>query len=160
MYVTNMNELVLGEFGYEDDATARVKGTFLFSAATGNKNTAMVCVEIEPGNCLPTHTDSAEEILVILAGQAEVVVGDERGRVTAGDMALVPAMAPHSVRNVGAEPIRMLGIFSSNTVMSTFERPLLPCTPLPEAPFGERTVLTPLPAQLEQETHAEAAAVA
>jgi quercetin dioxygenase-like cupin family protein len=149
LLVVRLPELPLGEFGYADDATARVRGAFPFSAATGNKNTAMVCVEIEPGNYLATHTDSAEEILVILAGEAEVTVGDQHGRVTAGDMALVPAMVPHAVRNTGSETVRMLGIFSSNTVMSTFDQPLLPLNLPPMSPLGERTVLTPLPIALE-----------
>lgn len=149
LLVVRLRELPLGEFGYADDATARVKGAFPFSAATGNKNTAMVCVEIEPGNRLATHTDSAEEILVILTGTAEVTVGEHQGTVTAGDMALVPAMIPHAVRNTGSETVRLLGIFSSNTVMSTFDQPLLPLGMPPISPLGERTVLTPLPVALE-----------
>jgi len=149
LLVVRLPELPLGDFGYAADATARVRGAFPFSAATGNKNTAMVCVEIEPGNRLATHTDSAEEILVILAGEAAVTVGEQTGQVTAGDMALVPAMVPHSVRNTGHETVRLLGIFSSNTVMSTFDQPLLPLNMPPMSPLGERTVLTPLPVMLE-----------
>lgn len=147
--VVRLHELPLGEFGYAHDPTARVKGAFPFSAATGNKNTAMVCVEIAPGNRLATHTDSAEEILVILAGEVEVTVGEAQGRASTGDMALVPAMIPHAVRNIGNETVRMLGIFSSNTVMSTFDQPLLPIGMPPMSPLGERTVLTPLPVALE-----------
>jgi quercetin dioxygenase-like cupin family protein len=134
-----------------------VRGTFPFSAVTGNKNTAMVYVEIAPGDHLPCHTDSAEEIVLILAGVAEVVVGDERGQAQAGEMALIPAMIPHAIYNVGAEPIRMIGFFSSNTVMSTFDQPLLLFGAPPMSPLGERTVLTPLPIQLEQPPTGQAA---
>jgi hypothetical protein len=62
-------------------------------------------------------------------------VGDEQGRVSAGDMAVVPAMVPHALRNVGVETVRVAGFFSSNVVVSTFDRPLMP--------FGERVVGTP-----------------
>lgn len=65
-------------------------------------------------------------------------------------MALIPSMEPHSLRNNGDEPLHMIGIFSSNTVMSTFEHPLLPLGQPPVSPFGERTILAPLPVQLEQ----------
>lgn len=147
--VVRMDDLQLGEFSYVSDNTARVKGTFPFSVATGNANTAMVYVEIEPNCRLGTHTDSAEEILIFLSGTAEVTVGAEKGQVCAGDMALVPAMVPHGVRNVGDEPVRMLGCFSSNTVLSTFEEPLVPVGEMPPVPEGQRTMVTPPPGVLE-----------
>jgi mannose-6-phosphate isomerase-like protein (cupin superfamily) len=149
--VVRLSELQLPEFGYENDLHARVSGTFPFSAATGNKNTAVVYVVVEPGCYLPTHTDSAEEVLFFLAGQAAVTIGDRQAEVRAGEMAVVPAMVPHSVRNASDEPLRFIGVFSSNTVMSTFDQPLKLLGQPPMSPLGERTVLTPLPIQLEQE---------
>lgn len=154
MNVVSLQKQALSEFAQHSDPTARLRAAFPFSAATGNKNTACVYVEIEPGDQLPTHTDSAEELLVILQGTAQVTLGIERGEVTAGDVAVVPAMVPHSVRNVGTGKLRFVGVFSSNTVMSTFERPLVPqaapgASPA-ASPFGERTILAPLPVLLEQ----------
>ncbi len=149
LLVVRMSELQLGEFGYTSDPTVRIRGTFPFSVATGNANTAMVYFEIEPGCCLGTHTDSAEEILIILSGTAEVSLGNEKGKVTGGDMALVPAMVPHGVRNVGNETVRVLGCFSSNTVLSTFEQPLLPVGEMPAPPDAQRTMVTPPPGLLE-----------
>ncbi len=152
MYTVRLSELELPEAGYENDPTMRAKANFPFSAATGNKNTAVVYFEIEPGHRLGTHTDSAEEILLILEGEAEATVGDEQGRVSAGEMAVVPAMVPHALRNVGDETVRVVGFFSSSTVMSTFDQPLVPMDPPPsdEPPFGQRTFLIPFPVALEQ----------
>src|ERR671912_1529195 len=126
MYTVRLSELELPEGGYENDPTMRVKGNSPFSAATGTKNSAVVYFELEPGHRLGTHTDSAEEILLILEGEAEATVGDEQGRVSAGDMAVVPAMVPHALRNVGDETVRVVGFFSSNVVASTFDRPMKP----------------------------------
>src|ERR671911_88751 len=114
------------ELWYEDDPTMRVKANFPFFVGTGTKNTAVVYFELEPGHRLGTHTDSAEEILLILGGTAEVSVGDEQGQVSAGEMALVPAMVPHSMRNVGDETVRVVGFLSSATNMATFDQPLVP----------------------------------
>jgi quercetin dioxygenase-like cupin family protein len=152
MYTVRLSELELPEGGYENDPTMRAKANFPFSAATGTKNTAVVYFEVEPGHRLGTHTDSAEEILLLLGGTAEVSVGDEQGQVSAGEMALVPAMVPHSLRNVGDETVRVVGFFSSSTVMSTFDQPLVPMSqpPSDEPPFGQRTFLTPFPVALEQ----------
>jgi quercetin dioxygenase-like cupin family protein len=94
MYMVRLSDLQLPELGYTHDPTARVSGTFPFSAATGNRSTAMVYFELEPGRQLPTHTDSAEEILCVLEGTVEVVLDDERARAEAGELALVPAMVP------------------------------------------------------------------
>jgi quercetin dioxygenase-like cupin family protein len=151
MHTVRLSELELAEAGYENDPTMRAKETFPFSAATGTKNTAVVYFEVEPGHRLGTHTDSAEEILLLLGGTAEVSVGDEQGQVSAGEMALVPAMVPHSVRNVGDETLRVVGFFSSSTLMSTFGQPYVPMgQPPSEPPFGQRTLLVPFPVALEQ----------
>ena len=135
MYTVRLSELEMPEAGYENDPTMRVKADFPFSAATGTKNTAVVYFEVEPGHRLGTHTDSAEEILLILEGEAEATVGDEQGRVSAGEMAVVPAMVPHALRNVGDETVRVVGFFSSNVIVSTFDQPMMP--------FGQRVVGTP-----------------
>jgi hypothetical protein len=57
-------------------------------------------------------------------------------------MALVPAMVPHGLRNVGEESVRVAGFFSSNVIVSTFDQPLMP--------FGQRVVGTP-PVLAEEE---------
>ena len=135
MIAEKIDELELMEVWYEDDATMRVKVNFPFFLGTGTKSTAVVYFEMEPGHRLGTHTDSAEEILLVLEGTAEVSLGDEQGRLSAGEMALVPAMEPHGLRNAGEETLRVVGFFSSNVVVSTFDQPLMP--------FGQRVVGTP-----------------
>ncbi|HMQ32717.1 MAG TPA: cupin domain-containing protein [Chloroflexaceae bacterium] len=152
MNLVRLNDLQLPELGYTNDDDARVSGTFPFSAATGNTSTAMVYFELAPGKRLPTHADSSEEILFVIEGLAEISVGDERAQARAGDLAVVPAMAPHGVRNVGDTLLRVLGFFPSPTVMSTFGAPLVPLNaPVGgPSPFGERTLLAPLPVLLEQ----------
>jgi quercetin dioxygenase-like cupin family protein len=130
-----IGELELLEGSYEDDPTMRVKVNFPFYVGTGTKNSAVVYFELEPGHRLGTHADSAEEILLILEGEAEATVGDEQSRVSAGDMAVVPAMVPHALRNVGDETVRVVGFFSSNVIVSTFDQPMMP--------FGQRVVGTP-----------------
>ena len=70
------------------------------------------------------HTDSAEELLIIVQGTAEARVGDEVGRLETHQVGLVPPMAPHGLRNIGDDVLRVLGTFSASTVVSTFERPV------------------------------------
>ncbi len=142
MIAERIEDLELMEVWYEDDPTMRLRVSFPFFLGTGTKNTAVVYFEIEPGYRLGTHTDSAEEILLILEGEAEVSLGDELARVSAGEMALVPAMIPHGLRNVGEETVRVAGFFSSNVIVSTFDQPMMP--------FDQRVVGTP-PVLAEEE---------
>ena len=69
------------------------------------------------------HTDSAEELLIVVQGTAEARVGDEIGTLETHQVGLVPPMAPHGLRNIGDGPLRVLGTFSASTVVSTFEQP-------------------------------------
>jgi quercetin dioxygenase-like cupin family protein len=93
---------------------------------TGAQGTAVVYFEVKPGDYLPTHTDSAEEVLYIVAGEGEAQVGDERGRVRAGDLAVIPSMVPHGISNVGDEPLKVVGFFCDSHIVSTFIEPLQP----------------------------------
>jgi quercetin dioxygenase-like cupin family protein len=102
---------------------------FPLHSTTGSASTAAVLFELDPGAELPMHTDSAEELLIVLEGSAETRVGDEVGRLERHQIALVPAMAPHGLRNTGAETVRVLGTFSSSTVVSTFEKSFEPGGP-------------------------------
>ena len=103
--------------------------SFPLHSATGSASTATVLFELDPGAELPVHTDSAEELLIIVQGTAEARVGDEMGRLEKHQVALVPAMAPHGLRNIGDDVLRVFGTFSSSTNVATFERPFEPGGP-------------------------------
>jgi quercetin dioxygenase-like cupin family protein len=150
MIAEKIDGLELMDVWYEDDPTMRIRVNFPFYLGTGTKSTAVVYFEVEPGRRLATHTDSAEEMLLVLEGTAEVSLGDEWGTLSAGEMALVPAMEPHGLRNAGEETVRVAGFFSSNVVVSTFDRPMMP--------FGQRVVGTP-PILEEEEVAAGQASV-
>jgi quercetin dioxygenase-like cupin family protein len=141
MLAVQTNELDLVEGWSENDPRRRARFNFPIFNLTGALNTAVVYFEIDPGEHLGMHTDSAEEILYIVSGTAEAIVGDERGEVTAGSLALVPAMLPHDIVNNGDDTVRVVGFFSSSTVVSVFEDPF--------APIGRRVVGTPVPEESE-----------
>lgn len=100
--------------------------TFPFSSATGAADTAAVYIVLDPGGTLPEHTDSAEEWLLVLEGTVEATVGEETGILEAGQLALVPSVAPHSARNIGERPARILGFFGASTNVAHFTDELAP----------------------------------
>jgi quercetin dioxygenase-like cupin family protein len=141
MLAFNLDQVQLNDV---PDGSIRVD--FPLQSVHGSASFAAVLFEIDPGNALATHTDSAEEVLLVLAGEGEAHVGGETARIRAGDVAVVPALAPHGVRNTGETTLRVIGFFSSSTVMSTFEHGI--------GPEGEQVVAwgagRPLFAALEE----------
>jgi quercetin dioxygenase-like cupin family protein len=122
---TSELELMQGWFDTDPEHT-RVRVTFPINKWAGSADSAAVYFEIEPGNRLAEHTDSAEEILYVITGQAEAHVGDERRRLSAGDLAVIPAMMPHGLVNVGTDTVKVVGFFSEPEVISTFNEPVQP----------------------------------
>lgn len=110
----------------EADPGIRVRASFPLNGSLGTEHTAVVYFELAPGCALGTHTDSAEEVLLILEGTVEVTVGEARDTIGAGTLALVPERVPHNVRNVGTVPARVVGFFPSEHVTATFDEAFLP----------------------------------
>jgi quercetin dioxygenase-like cupin family protein len=104
-------------------AAPGLRVSFPVHSATGTASTATVLFELDPDAELGLHTDSAEELLIIVQGTAEAQVGDEVGRLETHQVGLVPPMVPHGLRNIGDDVLRVLGTFSASTVVSTFEIP-------------------------------------
>ena len=108
------------------DLLARFEGTrvaFPVTSAHGTAALATVWMELAPGGELPEHTDSAEELLLVLDGEVEATVGGESGTLCARELAVVPALAPHGLRNVTDQLARVLGVFASSTNVAVFTEP-------------------------------------
>jgi quercetin dioxygenase-like cupin family protein len=126
MLTASTPDLDLLEVYLDSDPRGRVFPAFPINCFTGAEHTAVVYFEVQPGDYLPTHTDSAEEILYIVAGEGEARLGSERGHVRAGDLAVIPAMVPHGIANTGDEPLKVVGFFCESEITSTFAEPLQP----------------------------------
>jgi quercetin dioxygenase-like cupin family protein len=127
MLTANTTELELTQVWLDSDPERkRLRVTFPINKWTGSSDSAVVYFEIEPGDRLARHTDSAEEILYLVAGEAEAEVGDERGQLAAGDLAVIPAMVPHGLVNTGNETVKVVGFFSEAEIISSFDEPVQP----------------------------------
>lgn len=127
MTTTNLNRLELDELRGKGQPKQHCKATFPLLGAHGTKETATVYFEIAPGDNLGMHTDSAEELLVILEGEAEVIIGDEKAKADERTVALVPVMVPHDIINTGDETLKVLGIFGgANNIVATFDYAWMP----------------------------------
>jgi mannose-6-phosphate isomerase-like protein (cupin superfamily) len=122
MTTVNLNQLELMDFYGKEIKSQHSKATFPLFAAHGTKKLATVYFEVEPGEHLGSHTDSAEELLLIMEGEAEVIIGNEKVKATKNTLALVPEMVPHNIINTGSTTVKVLGFFGgANNITSTFE---------------------------------------
>jgi mannose-6-phosphate isomerase-like protein (cupin superfamily) len=112
----------LSDAWVEGDDSARWRS----SAGPVGESSGVSLLEVDPGCGLARHTDSAEELVVVVSGNAAVTVGDETTEVGTGGVAVVPECVPHEVRNAGDEPLRFVAVYASNEVTTTYEADVQP----------------------------------
>ena len=85
----------------------------LVSAETGAVQLCVFEQWIAPGAGAPTHFHPVEEILTVLAGEAEIWIEDQRYSVKAGQSALVPAGKRHGFRNSGSSELHVHAVLAA-----------------------------------------------
>ncbi|MCJ8008213.1 cupin domain-containing protein [Lederbergia wuyishanensis] len=126
MNKVKLNELIMLEGWLENESNSHRKIAFPFYSTTGAEHSSVVFFELEPGHELGSHTDSAEEIVFILQGGAEITLGEESSQLNKDEMVLIPSMVPHNIRNIGNETLKVIGFFPCSNVSSTFTKPVMP----------------------------------
>lgn len=82
--------------------------TSLATPSLGSADTCVWQVEIALGTPATPHSLTREEVFVVLAGRADVRIGDEHGQAGPGDSIVVPAHTSFELSNSGDEPMRAL----------------------------------------------------
>lgn len=122
MLTANLNDLDLMEMAAADDPNQQCRVTFPLLGTHGTEETATVYFELAPGKNVGRHTDSAEEVLVILQGDVRASIGEETVEAGAGSLLVVPTMVPHDVTNIGGETAKVLGVFGgANHIVASFD---------------------------------------
>jgi quercetin dioxygenase-like cupin family protein len=130
MQTADTTTMTLTPGRFLSDPTVRFRANF---PLRGARHSSVVMIELEPGHALGEHTDSPEEVLLVMEGEVEFTIGEERARAARGVLAVVPPMAPHSIRSFGTGTARVVGFFPSSTVISTFVETV--------QPLGERVLV-------------------
>ena len=76
------------------------------------KNLMLSYVEIDEGADVPSHQHPHEQAGMVLSGRLEFTIGEETRTVEAGAMFLIPPETPHTCKNPGPGPARVLDVFS------------------------------------------------
>jgi len=137
MITACIDELELSKGWSELEPDVAFEFGLAVSKANGSASSQVVCVTLDPGKSGGRHSHSAEEVLFVLEGTAQLIVGNDWERLGRGDMAVIPAAIVHEPINVGSERLRYLAIFPSSIVVHTWH--------VPVEPAGKRIFVTPRP---------------
>lgn len=105
-------------------------------------------VTLEPnGGQVPWHDHEQEEIYVILQGEGELCLGDERGTISAGQTVYIPSGVFHQLTNTGVEPLKMIYAYAPagdvahwrQELDGTLPRAGIEAPPLPEGAWPQFT---------------------
>ena len=98
-------KLIDHETQAKDDWRQGVTTQMLVSAVTGSSQLTIFDQFCASGLGAPPHLHAVEEVLSVIAGRAEISVGDERSIVTAGQSVIIPAGRMHSFKNIDADGV-------------------------------------------------------
>jgi mannose-6-phosphate isomerase-like protein (cupin superfamily) len=107
--------------GVVEDWRPGVSTRMRVSASVGSAQLCVFEQWCDPGLDAPTHYHAVEEVLSVLAGEAEIWAGDERRHVTAGKSVIIPAGIPHGFRNVGAGKLHVQATLASPVFEAAYE---------------------------------------
>ena len=91
------------------------------SAAAGTRQLCVFEQWCDPGLGAPPHLHAVEEILTVLEGEADIHVGAERVRATAGHSVVVPAGVKHGFSNCGVGVLRVQAILASPVFEAAYD---------------------------------------
>jgi len=93
----------------------------LISAQNG---AAQLCVFeqfVNPGKGAPTHYHSVEEVLTVLAGQADIWIEGEHATLAAGQSAIIPPGKRHGFQNIGDTTLHVQAILAAPIFEASFD---------------------------------------
>ena len=91
----------------KDEWRPGVMTRMLVSAVTGGTQLCIFEQWCDPGMGAPNHLHAVEEVLTVLAGEADIWVGAERAAVRAGQSVVIRAGIPHGFVNTGTATLHV-----------------------------------------------------
>lgn len=76
------------------------KGSVVSKEIFNKSSSTVTLFAFDKGQGLSEHTASADAVIVLTDGVAEIIISDEKYRVKAGEVFFIPANTPHSLKAV------------------------------------------------------------
>ena len=82
--------------------------TPLATPSLGSHEVSVIRQRMAPGHANPPHTQTHDEVMVLLSGCLTVVAGEQPTELQAGDALTIPAQTTHSLENRGTDDAEWL----------------------------------------------------
>ena len=90
---------------YQNDETNQVSETWMIGKADGAQNFAFRYYQLSPGSHSKKEQHPHDHGMLILQGEGEVTLGEERHPVSRGDIIYIEPDLLHQVNNTSSEPL-------------------------------------------------------
>ena len=117
--LTNFHYVSVGDLEDPDDYRPNSFLSFnVDPGEEGNRVEQMVVFreKIAPGDCIPLHKHTMEEIMFVDEGELEAQLGDKKQVVKAGGIIFIAARELHGFKNAGDSVARISAVFPSRIV--------------------------------------------
>ncbi len=109
---------------HRDVSTFEIQGNSMKGIATpalGARRIEVWHTTIAPGEATPLHVHDDEEIVVVLSGRGEILMGEERVPFAAPCTLIAPARIGHQIFNVGDGVLETIAALPIGSRISTLE---------------------------------------
>ena len=90
--------------------------TTLAGQAEGLRHLSVWRQSIAAGAATPPHRHDCEEVVLCSGGEGELHIAGEVHRFQADTTLVIPANEMHQILNTGAQPMEIVGVFSTSPV--------------------------------------------
>jgi quercetin dioxygenase-like cupin family protein len=93
---------------YQNDADNKVSETWMIGKAEGAQNFAFRFYQLSPGSHSQEEQHPYDHGMLVLQGEGEVLLGEERHPIQRGDVIYISPNLLHQVNNTSPEPLGFL----------------------------------------------------
>lgn len=106
-----------GDINFKDRSPG-IKLRQMVTRETGSRTAIAGEALMAPGTSLDSHNHDVEEVILILEGSGEGVLGDETSKLEPGDTILAPPGVKHSIINTGTQTLRFVFFYPACQVQT------------------------------------------
>jgi quercetin dioxygenase-like cupin family protein len=114
-------KIVAHEDQLREEWRAGVETRMLVSARNGAAQLCIFEQWLAPAAGTPTHRHPVEEVLTVIAGEAEMWIYEKHIVLTGGQSLIVPAHRKHGFRNAGSATLHMHAVLASPIFEATVD---------------------------------------
>jgi len=101
---------------FTDQYNCKLRRLFPWPGAVNTKRQitefGVIWVVVEPATAVDRHSHDEEETFIVVGGEAELTVGEEKTLIRPGDVVYLPRFSEHQLRNLSLSiPFAMIDIY-------------------------------------------------